>query len=402
MNWQIFGTIGYLSVALGVGAIAVWLLHWFKQHRFLPYIGLALAVAALVGARHNSSNHVSLVQVDPSIALAKMAEEQRKKEQAMIDARTDEVDNIQFAEDAQGDNLDTAGMDEVDLKYMKAIMGEDEPAWKKEKRQRGDAAEEDDSLESKIGAKTKTEGANVAALEEEQAPDPILLDEASVVLSQRLDLWNLNFTKYLMYLAIVVLIIDYMRRANIYKEALWPVPLPSSWLQSLTPLPVVFHQPEVARRDIASQLAWFTRRGDQWVYFSDRPDEIKDLKTSLGKLAKWPYRLDLIDVDDRTSDEFVMESAWYGRASFICDSDERGIGLLGYCLSQLKHRRITQARAPQNVHLVWDCAEELSQEAFDAFEQRAAVSGVTLYVIPQKTKDPKPKESDPKEPETEE
>ena len=76
----------------------------------------------------------------------------------------------------------------------------------------------------------ETEGADVAALEDEEPPEPILLDEASVVLSQKLDFWNLNFSKYVLILAFVILLLDYIRRANIYKEALWPVPLPSSWL----------------------------------------------------------------------------------------------------------------------------------------------------------------------------
>lgn len=388
MNWQIFGIIGYLSVALGVAAIAVWLYHWFRQHRFLPYIGLILAIAAVVGAKLNSTHHVSRIQTDPSIALAKMAEEQRRKEQAMIDARSDEVDNIQFAEDAQNENLDTAGLDEVDIKYMKAIMGEDEPAWKKEKKQRGSAQQDDDSLESKIGAKLKTEGADVAALEEEQPPEPILLDEAAVVLSQKLDFWNLNFSKYVLIIAFVILLLDYIRRANLYGEAMWPVPLPSSWLHAFTPLPVVFHQPETARRGITDQLAWFTRRGDQWIYFTDRPGEVDSIKDSLKKLGKWPYHLDLIDVDDRTDDEFVLESAWYGRASFISDNSERNLQLLGYSLSQLKHRRATRARAAQYVHLVWDCQQELSSEAFEAFEERAAISRVSLYIVPQTPNNP--------------
>ena len=386
MNWQVFGTIGYLSVALGIGALAIWLIHWFKQHRFLPYIGLVMAIAAMFCARHNSSTYVNRVQADPSIMLAKMAEAQRKKEQAMINARTEEVDNIQFAEDARGENLDKAGMDEVDLKYMKAIMGEDEPAWKKEKRKRGDATQEDNSLESKMGATVKSKGADVAALEEDKSLEPILLNEASVVLSQQLDLWNLNFSKCLMLIAVLILIIDYIRRANIYSEALWPIPLPSTWLDAFTPHPVVFHQPEVARRDIASQLSWFTRRGDQWVYFTERKGESADIKKSLEKLKNWPYRLDLIQVDDRTDNEFVMESTWYGRASFICDDTDRCSELLDYYLSQLKHRHITRARALQYVHLIWDCEEELSQEALDAFEQCAAVSGVSLYVTSQNNK----------------
>ncbi|MDX1681056.1 MAG: hypothetical protein R3242_10035, partial [Akkermansiaceae bacterium] len=116
MNWQVFGTIGYLGIALGVAAVLVWLVHWQKQHRFLPYIGFILALASLVCARINSTQHVARVEVDPSIMLAMMDEERKKKEQALLESRTDEVDNIRFAEDAQGENLDIAGMDEVDLK----------------------------------------------------------------------------------------------------------------------------------------------------------------------------------------------------------------------------------------------------------------------------------------------
>ena len=393
MNWQVFGTIGYLGIALGVAAVLVWLVHWQKQHRFLPYIGFILALASLVCARINSTQHVARVEVDPSIMLAMMDEERKKKEQALLESRTDEVDNIRFAEDAQGENLDIAGMDEVDLKYLKAIQEAETPEWAKKKKARGENAQEDDSLESAIGAKKQSEGANVEALEEEEAPEPILMDEASVVLASEMDLWNLRVSEWLFYIAILILLLDYIRRANIYREALWPIPLPSSWLQAFTPLPVVYHQPEKPRRDVASQLAWFTRRGDQWIYFTDQPGKTAEIKDSLGKLKKWPYRLDLLEVDDRMDNELVMESAWYGRASFICDSAERGVGLLGHCLSQLKHRRITKAHAPQYVHLVWDCDQELSPDAFEAFQERAVHSRVSLYVIPQAAKEnPSPEE----------
>jgi len=383
MNWQIFGTIGYLGIALGVVAVVVWLVHWQKQHRFLPYIGFGLALVSLICARVNSSQYVARIDIDPSIMLAKMDEERKKKEQALLSSRTDDVDEVSFAEDSKGEDMDVAGMDDVDLKYLKAIQEADTPDWAKKKKTRGENAEDDNSLESAIGAKTKTEGADVAALEEEQAPEPILMDEASMVLATQIDFWNLETTKWLLVIAILILILDYIRRANIYREALWPLPLPSSWLHAFTPLPVVFHQPAPARRKVIDQLAWFTRRGDQWIYFTDRPGVVEDVRAGLKKLEKWPYKLDLIEVNERTSDEFVLESAWYGRASFVSPALDRSIQLLGHCLSQMKHRRITQARAPQYVHLVWDCDQELSPEAFAAFEERAAVSRVSLYVIPQ-------------------
>lgn len=383
MNWQLFSTIGYLGIALGVLAVVVWLLHWKLKHRWLPYLGLALAIASIVCARWNSTHHVSRIELDPSIMLAELAARQKAKEQALIDSRSSEVAQIQFAEDAQGEGLDKAGMDEVDLKYMKAIMEGEEPAWKQQKRSRGDAAAEDNSLESKIGAKTRTEGADVTALEGEETPEPILLDEASVVLADQLDFWNLRSTQWLLVIALLVVALDYVRRANLYREALWPLPLPSSWLNALTPLPVVQIQPQPARRDPVGELAWMTRRGDKWIYFTDRPEETEETLASLKRLQRWPHRLDLIQVDGRMDDAFVFESAWYGRASFYCDSVDRGLQLLGYCLSQLKHRRLTKARVGQTVHLVWDCDQELTEEAFEAFRQRAAASGVSLFVIPQ-------------------
>lgn len=383
MNWQVFGTIGYLGIALGVAAVVVWLVHWKVKHRWLPYLGILLAVAAAVCARLNSSQHVSRIELDPSIMLAEIEARQKAKEQALIDSRSGEVAQIQFAEDAQGEQLDTAGMDEVDLKYMKAIMEDDTPAWKKQKRSRGDNAAEDDSLESKIGATSRSEGADVSALEADSGPEPILLDEASMVLADHLDFWNLRVTLWLVVVALLVVLVDYLRRANLYHEALWPLPLPSSWLNALTPQPVVMTRPDPARRDIAGELAWFTRRGDRWIYFTDRPQQTGDILSRLKRYRRWPWRLDLIRVDERMDDAFVFESAWYGRASFIADSLERNLQLLGYCLSQLKHRRITRARVGQTVHLVWDCDQELTEEAFEAFRQRAAVSGVSLFVIPQ-------------------
>ena len=45
MNWQIFSTIGYLSIGLSVAALAAWLIHWKKPHRWLPVIGLAICAS---------------------------------------------------------------------------------------------------------------------------------------------------------------------------------------------------------------------------------------------------------------------------------------------------------------------------------------------------------------------
>ncbi len=385
MDWQIIGPIGTLSMLLSLAALAAWLIYWARPKRWLANLGLVLALAACFTAQMHSSRYVSRIDVDPAARIAEMKARQQAKEQALIDSRSDEVAQIRFAEDGQGEFLDTAGMDETDLKYLQAITESDEPEWKKNKKQRGSSAAADDSLESMIGGGEVDAGggADVTELEAEQPAEPILLEEASVMLANQIDSWNLKLTTMLLWIALAILVADYLRRANLYREASWPLPLPSAWLNACNRLPVVHQRPQDPRRSMPGELKWLTLRGDAFIYFTDQAEPAQQVADALAGLQRWPYRLDLLRVqadDASLSDAFVFEALWYGRSSFIVDAPERSHQLLDQCIERLKKRRETKACTAQSVHLVWDLATPLPENTLQQFRKYAEPAGFSLFI----------------------
>ena len=382
MTWQIFGLSGYLSVLLSMAALALWLLYWVKPKRWFVNVSFLLVLLAFLMARMHSGGYIARVEIDPAIKLAELEARQKAKEQALIKSRSDEVAQIRFAEDSQGDFLDTAGMDEADMKYLKAISEEETPDWKKTKKERGSAAVEDDSLESLIDGEEKNKGADVSELEEEQKTEPILLSEAAVVLANKLDLWNLRLSKYLLWAAILMLIVDYLRRANLYREASRPIPLPSSWLIPFSPLAVVHDGQITTRRTMPEELKWLTLRGDAFIYFCDRPNQAEAALQTLAKYQSWPLKLDLIRVDDSPglNSAFIFESVWYGRSSFIVDRPEDAEEIIKCFIERLKKRRETKAKTAQSVHLVWDLEQPFPESDLEEFRQYAEAAGCSLWI----------------------
>lgn len=378
------GPIGTLSIILSLATLASWLIYWVKPKRMLANLGLVLALVAFIGAQIHSSTYVDRIDVDPAERLAEMEAQKKAKEQALLNSRSDEVAQIRFAEDGQSEFLDKAGMDETDLKYLKALSeSENEtPEWKRNKKERGSAATEDGSLESMIGGEEASEGADVSDLESEKQAEPILLNEASVVLANQIDFWNLNITKILFWLALAIVIADYLRRANLYREASIPAPLPSAWLNAFNRLPVVRERPQDPRRRMPGELKWLALRGDAFIYFTDRKDKADAVTESVAALKRWPYRVELLTINQESSlsETFIFESLWYGRASFIVDSPEKSQQLLEQCIDRLRKRRETKASTAQSVHLVWDLEAHVPEATLEQFRKYAEPAGYSLFI----------------------
>lgn len=387
MNWQIFGIIGYLGILLSVAALALWLVYWAKPKRLWVNLAFILVLLAFFCARINSDGYVDRIDVDPAEKRAEVEARQKAKEQALINSRSDEVAQIRFAEDDQGDFMDTAGMDEADLKYLKAISEPEIPEWKKNKKVRGSAGEKDESLESMIDGEEADEGVDVADLEAEQKAEPILMNEADVVLANKLDLWNLKFSELLFWIAIFLLILDYLRRANRYEEASFPIPLPSGLLNAFTPLPVIRERPATPRRSMEDELKWLTLRGDAFIYFCDQPGQGESTSKALNKFYDRPFRLDLVQVneDPTLTGEFIFEALWYGRTSFIVDSQDKAEAMLKVFIARLEKRLETKARTAQSVHLVWDIDRPIPKEILEKFTQWAEPAGYSLMIRPSHT-----------------
>lgn len=386
MNWNSFSLIGYLSVLLWVGVPLLWLLHRRRrQWRWLCPAALALALAALACATINSQTHVNRIELDRSAQLAEQAAQvaarEEAKRKAAEDGRGSEVAQIRFAEDASGDFLDKAGMDEADLKYMESLDQPSEPEWKKAKKTRGEEATQDDDLESVLGGKEAIEGMESDALPDAMEKPPILMSASGMALAHRLDGLNLNVIRVVILLALLMVAFDYLGRANLYRAASLPLPLPSAWLNGVTPLPPVVVRPLPARRKLPQELAWLVKRGDSFVYLTDDPAAAARVPPALPRFG-WRWRpVDVLRVTgEEITDEFIFEALWYGRCCFVVDSPVRAGRMLARFLELMEERKKVRARTAQTAHVVWDVQSPLPQAVTSAFERMAQATGFSLFV----------------------
>lgn len=376
MNPDSIGTIGYLGFALALAAVVTWLVYWGVKMRLLARLGFVLALAALACAKIHSATHVDRIEIDPSIQLAMMKAKQEERRQAALDLRGDEVAQIRFAEDDGEEFMDKAGLEESDLEYYDSL---EEPAWKKEKKTRSSEGEEDADLEALIDSEEAEGGADVEALEADKGPEPILMSEAEVVAARRIDRWNGRVSLALPLLGLLLLGYDYLRRANRYAEASLPLPLPSALPGSITPMPAVVERPDPPRRPVVDELAWLVRRGDSFLYLADDPLKTAKALERLKPLAAKHRRFELLPLeDDSIDDDFVFESLWFGRCSFVVDSPAR-IDTLTRCFTErMQQRRRTRARVRQVAHLVWDIPGKTPCEELTEF---AAHAGFSIFLV---------------------
>lgn len=385
MNPASFGIIGYLGLALAAGTVGAWVVYWKLKRKPIARVACGLAAGALVCALVNSATHVNRIQVDPAEQLAAAEALEEAKRQELLASRGEDVADIRFAEDASGEFLDTAGMDEADLAYMRKLQEGTEPEWKKEKKSRtsgGDA--EDGSLEALIDDEEQQGGAEVGTLEEAAGPEPILLKESEVVLANRLDALNLDLSKWLMAIGVLVLGYDYLRRVNIYREATVPLPLPSALPNAVTPPATILERPDPPRRPAVEELAWLARRGDVFLYLTDDSGKAAAAGKAVPGRGHGSGRREVLPVapdDPRMNNDFVFEALWFRRASFVVASAAHAGRVLDRFRELWKERRSTRARTRQQVHIVWDLDAPVPDSLRQTFIDFAGPAGFSLLVI---------------------
>ncbi len=381
MNAHSFSILGYLSVLLW---LAVPLLFIFRRRFPTPgWLPLVLAVAAYLFAAINSRTHVSRIEtavpeeVSPDALM--LAAEKRK---ALEKARSGEVADIRFAEDGNDDFIDKAGMDDADRKYTESLNQAEEPEWKKQKKQRGEANAKSDEFDDMLAGEESTKKLADAELPQEKEPrPPILMPEADATTARLLDRLNRSVSSWVIFLGFILLIVDYLTRANIYARAGLPLPFPASLRNAFTPLPAIVTIPEKPRRTLAEELAHLTRRGDVFLCFTN---DLGTIPESLPKYGKNLSPIEVIRVEGHMiTPELIFECLWYGRASFVADAAQAK-PLLTALLAKLAQRQSARARARQNIHLVWDLKDSMSPSDREVFQQLASTTGFSLLLYPSK------------------
>lgn len=385
MNWNYFNTLGYLSVILWLLMPVLWFVHSrMRPRKWVVHIAILVGVAALVLAKINSDSYVSRIQLDRSEQIAALEAEKEAKRKAALDARGEDVADVRFAEDDGDDFLDRAGMDESELKYTdKQLGGTSEPAWKKEKRTRDSGGEDDDSLEDLIGAEEETEGVESEELEAAAEAEPIYMGAEDLEMANRLDSMNLKVIRYLLMLGVILLITDYFRRANNYEESYLPLPVPGPWKNAFSQAPAVQTHSASSFEKMADQLRRFTKRGESFLYLTDESSKASQLPEAMPKFGKKRWLVDVLRLGGdggKFRNDFVFESLWYGRSSFVVDSREDSEAILNDFTERLEKRSTAKARVNQTVHIVWDLQEAMPVTRLRSLSELAEKTGFSIFL----------------------
>jgi len=379
MNWAVLSVFGYVSLALWLCMPLLWLLHvWRGSRGWLPHAAVVCGVAAMVMATLHTRTYVDRVRVDQGEQSRMSAQERARMEAER--QRAEQVADVRFAEDASGDFLDKAGLDDADMKYFESFNDEQAPDWKKQQRQRTTDNDTSD-LEAMIGGGEEREGLESEAAPEQQQTEPILLPDREARAVYRINSANHTAIQVMLAVAILIVPLDYLRRLNRREAAYLPLPVPSRWADAMTPREPV-QQREVSRPMLVKELHDIARRGEVFLYLTDDQDSADRVPDRLPRLpvGLWPIEVLRVNSDEQLSDEFVFETLWFGRDCFVIDSAERAERMARFLVEQLSERVRTRAHTRQTVHVIWDMPGPLPQELQQRFVKLGRATGCLLHV----------------------
>ena len=301
LDWNLnyFSLTGYASVLVWSGCLILLVLHFiFKPRQTVCHSALAIVFVAFALAKHNSLAYVNKIQPDLSQQKAELEAKIAAKQQEVLDDRGTQVAQIQFAEDGRDEFLDRAGLDDEDLETIDQIREELTPGWKKEKKTRSGHSPDSEG-----------EGMDTSLVEESIEDEPVTMLEIDMMRANQYDYLNLLIIKILIAVSVLVIIYDYLRRHNLYELAYFPIKIPSALANLITPYPPVIDRSRQPRRSVAEELAWLTKRGDSFVYFSSNPENIKKAEEILVPFSekKKGYLQLIKTVNAECSDDFVFE-----------------------------------------------------------------------------------------------
>lgn len=347
-----FQVIGILSIVLWAGAAV--LVAWYGRTRRQTHCLVALGLAALgmVLARVNSA-HVSAIKLDQREEIA--AAMKANKEAAEAESKTGSVVNaVKFAE---GDPEEAA------LSYRKQ------------------------------GKQVRTPGKRVAKPAEgltvaETAPQERLMHEPDLLRANFLDRVNLLLAKGVLWLALLIVVVDYLARLNSTASGRWPLPITGHWLDSVfskthavligagagggtqancrafacrRPGHADERRPykEADKTDL-TPVAYAERavkKGESFIYFGSGDPWPGREALARVTIGKWPvWRLPKLNYGDETAiadGEYALDAAWFNRCGVVVTGPHNALPMLATLITRLSERHQAGAVARHTVHLMW-------------------------------------------------
>ena len=130
-------------------------------------------------------------------------------------------------------------------------------------------------------------------------------------------------------------------------------------------------------------------KGETFIMFSDgdpwpRVEELPRLRLGAGAMQKWDWPLAKFRVDGRDAApaaEFVLESAWFGRACFSVIGRATAGRMVASLVDHLRRRRTVRGRVGRSVDVVWAIGSPPDRETLDDLAFLCDAANFRLIVI---------------------
>jgi hypothetical protein len=347
---------GVASIALWLVALLLLLAYAIRWRRSLVcWAALAAAIGGLVLANVNSHN-VSAIEIDFSQQLE--AAKARAEERKVDEGRQAQRDEMEQPESEPRDEVKNQGTDQPPDDSASPPGPQPKYAYRQQgKVQREEGREVEDKISIDAGAD-----------EEDDADDIRLMTMQQVAEANRFDRLNLRFARWTLCLVLGLCVIDYFRCFNTTFGCYLPLPFSTPLIDSLFPKSLTVSVGR-RRRNWKKYLARAVRKGETFVYFSGDDPWPQRRFRRMPWYMPLPWCIEKIHCsngDRHFDDDFLFESAWFGRYCFVVSGDEQSAGDLLDALARfLDLRRATRARARHTVNVVWNLEADVPSAILD-------------------------------------
>ncbi len=382
------GISGVAALSLMLCGMLLLAIFFRNRKRTLIAFRVLLMVIAALWLTERMWRDVSNIRPDRTEEMKLGRERQRQERLREVRTAEDRARQIRFAEETPDDRDVELAREKEPEKLSRYEQAAREPeitrlddsarAYRErgvQRRERTAKSDEpDDGLFRGIDREMETEELVILGR---------VMAEADMYMALRWGRFLIGFSQLALWISLLYLGFDYVSRFNRTTDFFFPLPLGLVFLDRCLPKKMRTWIGQAESRQIVDLLHGIIRRGESLIYFGDAVSDVMvhDLSRKIAAVADGkeqgavfdaqstctvrrlfagPIRLLPMDIapageswhpyDDT---EYVFETAWFNRQSFVCKGYETGCRLMKDMLSLIEYRLHSHAFAFHTLHIIW-------------------------------------------------
>lgn len=194
------------------------------------------------------------------------------------------------------------------------------------------------------------------------------MEQDDVFRAQRWDRMNLFTVRSMFLVAVVFIVIDYLRRFNRTIDPVLPLPIASRFVDAMFPKTHSVYLRDEDSHTATHYLERAVAKGETFVYFGEsdpwEADSLPRVRV-FGRVLWGLRKMRFNDNQQVPSSEFVLESVWFDRYAFTVVGEEFAAECVRDLAEFLRMRTVPDATVGRSVNVVWDFETPISSNVLE-------------------------------------